>query len=108
MSTEYEGAYYTEGPIDVHGPTATQDLVIYEVGRDMGSVRVTNHHIVVERNPDHLHVTEILIFQNDGSTAYLGTGLNHAENAGIRLGLPASVEHFEPGVGSELSFTWKE
>jgi hypothetical protein len=111
VSTEYKGAYYTEGPIEVHPPgspheaaagsTVSQDLVIYEVGREMGSVRVTNHHVVVERNPDHLHVTEILIFQNDGSTAYLGTGLNHAENAGVRLGLPASVENFEPGVGGD-------
>jgi hypothetical protein len=101
ISTEYEGAYYTEGPLEASGQTVAQDLVIYEVGRDMGSVRVTNHHMVVERNPDHLHVTEILIFQNDGNTAYLGTGLNHAENAGVRLGLPASVEHFEPGVGGD-------
>ena len=111
VSTEYKGAYYTEGPIEVHPPgspheatagsTVSQDLVIYEVGREMGSVRVTNHHVVVERNPDHLHVTEILIFQNDGNTAYLGTGLNHAENAGVRLGLPASVENFEPGVGGD-------
>ena len=111
VSTEYEGAYYTEGPIETHAPgtpheavagnTVTQDLVIYEVGREMGSVRVTNHHVVVERNPDHLHVTEILIFQNDGGTAYLGTGLNHAESAGVRLGLPASVENFEPGVGGD-------
>lgn len=111
VSTEYKGAYYTEGPIEVHPPgsprevasgsNVTQDLVIYEVGREMGSVRVTNHHVVVERNPDHLHVTEILIFQNDGATAYLGTGLNHAESAGVRLGLPASVENFEPGVGGD-------
>lgn len=101
VSTEYQGAYYTEGPIEVQGDAATQDLVIYEVGRDISSVRVTNQHIVVERNPDHLHITEILIFQNDGNTAYLGTGLNHAENAGVRLGLPASVEHFEPGVGGD-------
>ncbi|HET9253098.1 MAG TPA: hypothetical protein VFP58_13375 [Candidatus Eisenbacteria bacterium] len=110
VSTEYKGAYYTEGPIEVHPPgtpheaagkTLTQDLVIYEVGREMGTVRVTHHHVVVERNPDHLHVTEILIFQNDGKTAYLGTGLNHAESAGVRLGLPASVENFEPGVGGD-------
>ena len=101
VSTEYEGAFYTEGPIDVQGASATQDILIYEVGRDLGSVRVTNFHIVVERNPDHLHVNEIMIFQNDGKTAYLGTGLNHAENAGVRLGLPASVEDFEPGVGGD-------
>jgi hypothetical protein len=101
VSTEYKGAYYTEGPIDVSGEGATQDLVIYEIGREIGAVRVTNHHIVVEKNSDHLHVTEILIFQNDGNTAYLGTGLNHSENAGVRLGLPASVEHFEPGVGGD-------
>jgi hypothetical protein len=101
VSTEYEGAYYTEGPIEIQGENATQDLVIYEVGRDMAAVRVTNHHIVVERNPDHLHVTEIMIFQNDGKMAFLGTGLNHSENAGVRLGLPASVENFEPGVGGD-------
>ena len=101
VSTEYEGAYYTEGPLVVAGEKAAQDLLIYEVGRDMASVRVTHHHIVVERNPDHLHVTEILIFQNDGKKAYLGTGLDHAENAGVRLGLPASVENFEPGVGGD-------
>jgi hypothetical protein len=101
VSTEYEGAYYTEGPLAVAGEKVAQDLVIYEVGRDMASVRVTNHHVVVERNPDHLHVTEILIFQNDGNTAYLGTGLDHAGNAGVRLGLPASVENFEPGVGGD-------
>jgi hypothetical protein len=101
LSTEYEGAFYTEGPVEFTGETGVKDLQIYDVGRDLASVRVTNHHIVVERAEDHLHVTEILIFQNDGSTAYLGTGLNHAENAGVRLGLPASVNKFEPGMGGD-------
>ena len=101
LSTEYEGAFYTEGPVDFMGETGVKDLQIYDIGRDLASVRVTNHHIVVERAEDHLHVTEILIFQNNGSTAYLGTGLNHAENAGVRLGLPASVNKFEPGMGGD-------
>ncbi len=102
LSTEYEGAFYTEGPIEFGGTeTGRKDIQIYDVGRDIASVRVTNHHIVVERAEDHLHITEILIFQNDGNTAYLGTGLNHAENVGVRLGLPASVEKFEPGMGGD-------
>ena len=100
LSTEYAGAFYTEGPLDSQGKTeATRDLTIYDVGQDIGSVRVTNHHIVVDRKPDHLHITEILILGNSGKTAYLGTGLNHAENVGFRLGLPASVKSFEPGMG---------
>jgi hypothetical protein len=101
LSTEYEGAFYTEGPVEFTGDTGAKDIQIFEVGRDMASVRVTNHHILVERAEDHLHVTEILVFQNDGSTAYLGTGLNHAENVGVRLGLPASVKKFEPGMGGD-------
>lgn len=102
LATEYEGAFYTEGPIDTEGKgAATHDLVIYDVGSDIGSVRVTNHHVLVERNPDHLHITEILVFENAGKTAYLGTGLNHAENVGVRLGLPASVKNFEPGMGAD-------
>jgi len=102
VSTEYEGAFYTEGPAEPAGNgEATQDIVIYEVGRDVATVHVTNHHIIVERNPDHLHVTEILVFENSGKTAYLGTGLNHAENAGIRLGLPASVKEFQMGMGGD-------
>jgi len=102
LSTEYAGAFYTEGPLDTEGKgEATHDLVIYDVGRDIGSVRVTNHHVLVERDTDHLHITEILVFENAGKTAYLGTGLNHAENVGIRLGLPASVKHFEPGMGAD-------
>jgi len=102
LSTEYAGAFYTEGPIDTEAKgEATHDLVIYDVGRDIGSVRVTNHHVLVERDTDHLHITEILVFENAWKTAYLGTGLNHAENVGIRLGLPASVKHFEPGMGAD-------
>ena len=101
LSTEYEGAFYTEGPVEFTGETGAKDIQIFDVGRDMASVRVTNHHILVERAEDHLHITEILIFQNDGSTAYLGTGLNHAENVGVRLGLPASVKKFEPGMGGD-------
>ena len=101
LSTEYEGAFYTEGPVEFTGETGSKDMQIYDVGNDIKSVRVTNHHILVERAEDHLHVTEILVFQNDGSTAYLGTGLNHAENVGVRLGLPASVKKFEPGMGGD-------
>jgi hypothetical protein len=101
LSTEYEGAFYTEGPVEFTGETGAKDMQIYDVGSDMASVRVTNHHILVERAEDHLHVTEILVFQNDGATAYLGTGLNHAENVGVRLGLPASVKKFEPGMGGD-------
>ena len=101
LSTEYEGAFYTEGPVDFVGETGSKDMQIYDVGQDIASVRVTNHHIVIERAEDHLNVTEILIFQNDGSTAYLGTGLNHAENVGVRLGLPASVQKFSPGMGGD-------
>ena len=100
LSTEYAGAFYTEGPVDTQGKTeASHDLIIYDVGQDIGAVRVTNHHIVVDRKPDHLHITEILILGNSGRTAYLGTGLNHAENVGFRLGLPAAVKSFEPGMG---------
>ena len=101
LSTEYEGAFYTEGPVEFTGETGAKDMQIYDVGNDMASIRVTNHHILVERAEDHLHVTEILVFQNDGATAYLGTGLNHAENVGVRLGLPASVKKFEPGMGGD-------
>jgi len=101
LSTEYEGAFYTEGPVEFTGGTGAKDMQIYDVGSDMASIRVTNHHILVERAEDHLHVTEILVFQNDGATAYLGTGLNHAENVGVRLGLPASVKKFEPGMGGD-------
>lgn len=102
VSTDFEGAFYTEGPIETAGKTdASRDLVIYDVGRDLASVSVTNHHIIVERKPEALHITEIVIFENRGTTAYLGTGLNHAENAGVRLGLPASVKNFEPGMGGD-------
>ena len=102
VSTEYEGAFYTEGPVEPAGNgEGSQDLLIYEVGRDVAAVHVTNHHIIVERNPDRLHITEILVFENSGKTAYLGTGLNHAENAGIRLGLPASVKEFQMGMGGD-------
>ncbi len=101
ISAEYEGAYYTEGPIEPNGSDAAQDLVVYEVGRDQSAVRVTNHHIIVERKPADLSVTEILVFENTGTTAYLGTGLNHAENVGVRLGLPASVKEFQAGMGGD-------
>jgi hypothetical protein len=102
VTTEYEGAFYTEGPVEPAGnDEASQDLVIYDVGRDIAAVSVANHHIIVERKTDHLHITEILVFENSGKTAYLGTGLNHAENAGIRLGLPASVNEFQVGMGGD-------
>jgi len=102
VTTEYEGAFYTEGPVEPAGNgEASQDILIYDVGRDIAAVRVANHHIIVERKTDHLHITEILVFENSGKTAYLGTGLNHAENAGIRLGLPASVNEFQAGMGGD-------
>ena len=41
------------------------------------------------------------MFENSGTTAYLGTGLNHAENVGVRLGLPASVKEFQAGMGGD-------
>lgn len=101
LSAEYEGAYYTEGPIDAPGVDAVQDLVVYDVGRDLTTVRVTNHHIIVERGEADLKITEIVVFENSGTTAYLGTGLNHAENVGVRLGLPASVKEFQAGMGGD-------
>lgn len=102
ISTEFKGAFYTEGPIEAGGKReASQDLIVYEIGRDIGAVRVTNHHIIVERKPEELHVTEIMVIENSGETAYLGTGQDHAENSGVRLGLPASVKEFKAGMGGD-------
>jgi hypothetical protein len=105
VSTEYENAFYTEGPIEGAGEALTQDLMVYDVGRDISTVQVKNHHIIVERKPDAFHVTEILVFENRGATAYLGTGPDHAENAGARVGLPASVQGFQQGIGGDAQST---
>jgi hypothetical protein len=100
VSTEYENAFYTEGPLTGQG-TLTQRFTVYDVGRDISNVQVKNHHIIIERKPDAFHVTEILIFENKGSAAYLGTGPDHAENAGARVGLPASIKDFQQGMGGD-------
>jgi hypothetical protein len=102
LSIEYKGALYTEGPLPTAGRSETvRDLVVYDVGSDIAAVQVTNHHIIVAREADLLHVTEVVIFQNLGATAYLGVGLNHAENVGIRMGLPAAVKNFQAGMGGD-------
>jgi hypothetical protein len=80
-------------------------MIVYDVGSDIAKVRVVNQHVIVERKPDGLHVTEIMIFQNSGTTAYLGVGPDHAENAGMRIGLPASVKAFQVGVGGDDATT---
>ncbi len=106
VSTEYENAFYTEGPIETGtGETASQDFTVYDVGRDISAVQVKNHHIIVERKPDAFHVTEIMIFENKAKTAYLGTGPDHAENAGARVGLPASIDGFQQGMGGDPQTT---
>ena len=99
VSTEFEGAIYTEGPIPVQGGSAQADLVVFDVAKDFDKVREQDHHVIVERKEDGLHVTEIVIFQNDANTAFLGVGVNHASPSGMRVGLPASVEDFKPGLG---------
>ncbi|HZE20041.1 MAG TPA: carboxypeptidase-like regulatory domain-containing protein [Candidatus Angelobacter sp.] len=105
VSTEYESAFYTEGPIEGKGETLTQDLTVYDVGRDISTVQIKNHHIIVERKPDGFHVTEILVFENRGAMAYLGTGPDHAESAGARVGLPASIQGFQQGMGGDPQST---
>ncbi|HYQ89974.1 MAG TPA: carboxypeptidase-like regulatory domain-containing protein [Candidatus Binatia bacterium] len=106
VSIEYENAFYTEGPLTAgQGETVSQDFTVYEVGRDISAVQVKNHHIIIERKPDGFHVTEILIFENKGRTAYLGTGPDHAENAGARVGLPASIQGFQQGIGGDAQTT---
>ncbi len=100
VSTEYEDAFYTEGPIPVQGGVAAgPEIAVYDVGKDFDAVTVQDHHVIVERKDDGLHVTEILIFQNHGSSAYLGVGVNHALPSGMRVGLPSSVKEFKPGMG---------
>jgi hypothetical protein len=105
VSTEYENAFYTEGPLDGPGESITQDLTVYDVGRDIAAIQVKNHHIILERKSDGFHVTEILIFENKSATAYLGTGPDHAENAGARVGLPASIQDFQQGIGGDPQTT---
>jgi hypothetical protein len=106
VSTEYENAFYTEGPFQGDQTAdVNQSFTVYDVGRDISQVQVKNHHIILERKPDGFHVTEILIFENRGKTAYLGTGPDHAENAGARLGLPASIQGFLPGMGGDPQTT---
>jgi len=102
LSTEYKSAIYTEGPLHA-APDGSwhQDMTVYDVGKEIDKVEVSNHHIIIERKDDGLHVNEILIIQNSGATAYLGIGANHAENAGMRLGLPASIKAFQPGMGAD-------
>jgi hypothetical protein len=99
LSTEYEGAFYTEGPLAIQNGAASQDMQVYDVGKDFAAVKVQDHHVIVERKNDGLHVTEILIFQNDANTAYLGVGANHAMPSGMTVGLPASIKDFKPGLG---------
>jgi hypothetical protein len=100
VSTEYEDAFYTEGPIPVHGGSgAAPDLVVFDVAKDFDAISVQDHHVIVERKDDGLHVTEILIFQNHANTAFLGVGVNHAQPSGMRVGLPSSVKEFKPGMG---------
>jgi len=100
VSTEYEDAFYTEGPIPVQkGFGAAPELVVYDVAKDFAAVGVQDHHVIVERKDDGLHVTEILIFQNHANTAFLGVGVNHALPSGMRVGLPSSVKEFKPGMG---------
>ncbi len=106
VSTEYEDAFYTEGPFSGdQAPTVTHGFTVYDVGRDISAVQVKNHHIIIERKPDAFHITEILIFENRAHTAYLGTGPDHAENAGVRVGLPASIDDFKPGMGGDAQTT---
>ena len=106
VSTEYENAFYTEGPFPGDQTAdVTQNFTVYDVGRDISTVQVKNHHIIIERKPDGFHVTEILIFENRGKAAYLGTGPDHAENAGARIGLPASIQGFQPGIGGDPQTT---
>ncbi|HET9951756.1 MAG TPA: hypothetical protein VFS09_08190 [Candidatus Eisenbacteria bacterium] len=102
VSTEYKGAVYTEGPLRP-GPDGAwrQDLAVFDVGKEIDKVQVSNHHIIVERKDDGLHVNEILIIENSAPTAYLGIGANHAENAGMRLGLPTSIKGFQVGMGAD-------
>lgn len=102
MATEYAGAFYTEGPIRP-GPDGSyrQELRVFEVGSEIDKVEVSNHHMIIERKDDGLHVNEIMIVDNSAPTAYLGSGASHADKAGIRLGLPASIKAFEPGMGAE-------
>lgn len=99
VSAEYEGAFYTEGPIPVQSGQASTEMVVFDVGKSFEAVRVQDHHVIVERKEDGLHVTEIVIFQNDANTAYLGVGVNHASPSGMRVGLPASIKEFKPGLG---------
>jgi len=102
LSTEYEGAFYTEGPIEAGGKRdVVQDLTVYDIGREFDAIHVLNHHIIVERKSDGLHVTEIMVFQNGAKTAYLGVGVNHAQASGARVGLPASVKDFHAGIGGD-------
>lgn len=99
LSTEYEGAFYTEGPLAIQNGAASQDMAVFDVAKNFAAVKVQDHHVIVERKEDGLHVTEILIFQNDANTAYLGVGANHAMPSGMTVGLPSSVKDFKPGLG---------
>jgi hypothetical protein len=102
VSTEYKGAIYTEGPLRPGADGKwSQDLTVFDVGKEIDKVQVSNHHIIIERKDDGLHVNEIMIIENSASTAYLSVGANHAENAGIRLGLPASIKSFQAGMGAD-------
>jgi hypothetical protein len=105
VATEYQGAFYTEGPLQATGDVIQHDVLVYDVGSEISNVKVVNQHVIVERQADGLHVTEILIFQNSGKTAFLGVGPDHAENAGMRIGLPASVKAFQVGVGGDDATT---
>jgi hypothetical protein len=105
LATEYEGAYYTEGPIPSTGGKVERDIVVFEVGSDSASVSVSNHHVILEKQPDGYHVTEVLVFQNSGSKAYLGSAAEGPGRAGMRIGLPAVVKDFHVGMGGDEATT---
>jgi hypothetical protein len=62
VSTEYKGAIYTEGPLRPGADGKwSQDLTVFDVGKEIDKVQVSNHHIIIERKDDGLHVNEIMI-----------------------------------------------
>jgi 5-hydroxyisourate hydrolase-like protein (transthyretin family) len=96
-STKYKEVEYFSPEIKFEDKKVpTSELIVYETTDQNQNIHIKMHHIILEVNKDSLAVREIMIVENQGNRAYVGSQeVQPGNRETLRVSLPEGATNIE-------------
>jgi hypothetical protein len=97
ISTKYKEVEYFSSEIKFEDKKVpTSELIVYETTDQNQNIHIKMHHIFLEVNKDSLAVRELMIIENQGNRAYVGSQeVQPGNRETLRVSLPEGATNIE-------------